>query len=290
MYILIVFSVLIASINSVLLKKTRLNEKTELFKFNLCTALIWCIVLFITNKGQLYLNASIWMWGMVYGLAQSFFIFFKAAAMNTGAVSVTTLIGNSSLFVSIFASLIIWKEKVTVMDLLGLLLLGVAIFLCTYKKSETSYTASWKYYAVLFLVFAASVGIIFKGFGKSGNLEHCGDMMLVAALTMVVFYTVACGLMGGWNFKQTFGAQSREKQKEFIGFAVGSGILSCLYNRLNIFLSGSMDAVIFFPAFNGGVVLVSALLGVLFCKERLSKKQVAGIGIGILAIVVIGIL
>lgn len=118
MYILIVFSVLIASINSVLLKKTRLNEKTELFKFNLCTALIWCIVLFITNKGQLYLNASIWMWGMVYGLAQSFFIFFKAAAMNTGAVSVTTLIGNSSLFVSIFASLIIWKEKVTVMDLL----------------------------------------------------------------------------------------------------------------------------------------------------------------------------
>lgn len=286
MYLLIMISVLLASSNSILLKKAQLSGKKELFQFNLLSSLIWCIILLAANINRFYLNPSIVVWGIAYGVAQSLFILFKAAAMSAGAVSVTTLIVNSSLFVSILVSLVIWKEKITVVDILGLLLLGTAIFLCTYKKNKDSYTANWKYYATFVLIFSASVGIIFKGFGKSGNIEHCDDMMLVSALTMMVLYMIACNVLGGLSVKQPLGTSGWK----FVALAVGSGILSCLYNRLNIFLSGSLDAVIFFPAFNGGVLLLSALLGVLFCKESLSKRQMLGIAVGILAIVLIGIL
>ena len=66
----------------------------------------------------------------------------------------------------------------------------------------------------------------------------------------------------------------------FCIFAVLSGCLSCLYNRLNIYLSGALDAVIFFPAFNGGVIIASTLLGVICLKEKLSRWQTAGIFLG----------
>ena len=65
--------------------------------------------------------------------------------------------------------------------------------------------------------------------------------------------------------------------------------LSCLYSRLNVSLSASMDAVIFFPAFNGGVIVTSALLGGLIYKERFTKKQISGYILAIVGILIIGI-
>ena len=85
---------------------------------------------------------------------------------------------------------------------------------------------------------------------------------------------------------QNIAAHSRS----FIAFAVLSGILSCLYNRLNVFLTGNMDALIFFPSFNGGVVLLSAVLSALICGERLKTTQLIGLAVGISAICLIGIL
>jgi drug/metabolite transporter (DMT)-like permease len=50
-----------------------------------------------------------------------------------------------------------------------------------------------------------------------------------------------------------------------------------------------MDAVIFFPAFNGGVVILSGVLSGLIFKEKLSKKQWIGFSLGLLAIFIIGV-
>lgn len=286
MYYLLGLSVLAASFNSIVLNKAQVNKKTKIFAFNLIVSLVWCIILFVVSKGSIRLNVQVLFWGIAYGITQALFVLFKTAAMSSGSVSITTLIGNTSLLISVFVSLLIWKETISVIDVLGLCLLLVSIFLCTYKKTEASYTSKWKYYAVFFLIFAAGVGIVFKAFGKSGNLEYCGDMMFVSALVMVICYLVACLFTGGWHLKN---AASGEKSK-FVIYAIACGSLSCLYNRLNIFLSGSMDAIIFFPVFNGGVVLLSALFSVLLCKEKLAQKQKIGLLIGIIAISVIGIL
>ncbi|MBQ8526326.1 MAG: EamA family transporter [Clostridia bacterium] len=284
MYYLLGISVLAASFNSILLNKARVIKKEEIYKFNLIGALVWCVILFVFKRDIPQLRGEVVFWGVLYGLTQSLFILFKTASMSSGSVSVTTLIGNCSLLISVFVSLIVWKENVTVTDVFGLGLLLTAIFMCTYKKSNSGYTSMWKYYVVFFLAFAALVGIVFKAFGKSGNAAFCDDMMLVSAVVMVVCCFTACMLSGGFKSNLSAGGRS------FCGYAVVCGILSCLYNRLNIFLAGSMDAIIFFPLFNGGVVLLSALLSVWLCREKLATRQKAGILAGIAAICLIGIL
>ena len=283
MYFLLAVSVFAASFNSVLLNKSGASGKDTVFKFNFLCSIVWCILLFLANGCTLHINFQVVLWGVLYGIAQICFLVFKTLSMSTGSVSVTTLIGNSSLLISIFVSLALWKEKVSVTDIVALLFLCLAIFLCTYKKSDKQCTGGWKYYVFFFFVFAASVGLIFKGFGKVVNLKYCGDMMLLSAMVMTLGNLVVGCFTGG---KLVAGKQNL---KAFLLFALGSGILSCLYNRLNIYLAGSVDAIIFFPCFNGGVVLLSTLLSVAFLKEKLFTVQKIGLIIGVISICVIGI-
>ena len=65
------------------------------------------------------------------------------------------------------------------------------------------------------------------------------------------------------------------------------GVAGCVYNRLNIYLSGAMANAVFFPLFNGGNIILSTLAGWLLFREALSKMQMAGIACGMVAVVLV---
>lgn len=286
MYWLLLLSVFAASLNSIALNKAKVNKKNEIFVFNLLISLIWFIILFTVNGFKVNMNRDVIFWGVLYGVTQTMFILFKNLAMSTGNVSITTLVGNSSLVLSTIVSLIVWKESVTTFDIIGLIFLVVALLLCTYcKTDESSSSPAWKFYTLFFFICAAGVGIVFKAFGKSGNIDKCTDMMVVSSGVMIILYTVISIFVGGFNTENMSCGR-----KKFLVYALLSGVLSCVYNRLNVFLSGSLDAMIFFPSFNGGTILVSVMLSSLICREKNSGRQKIGLALGFLSILLIGIL
>ena len=176
---LLVFSVVTASLYSILLHKINFKENGSVFLFNLTCSATWCICLFVANGCRLNINGNVLFWGFIYGVTQTLFILFKARAMNEGAVSLTTLIGNCSLIISVFACFALWHEPVSLADIVGLAVLMFAIFLTTYKKSSFHFTKKWLFYTLFFLIFGAAVGLAFKAFSKS-NSGNAGDMMIVA--------------------------------------------------------------------------------------------------------------
>ena len=286
MYLLLIASVLAACVNSVLLHKAKIEGKGSVYTFNLFSSLLWCVLLFAVNLGKITVDFQVLLWAVIYGIVQALFIFFKTNAMNSGPVAITTLIGNSSLLISVVFSFVVWNEPIGIFKFIGILFLLLALVLCTYKKSgDSSFSKKWLFYTLFFLVFAASVGLVFKAFSKTPVKAMADDMMFVSAVVMSVSFFVLSLLSGGFKTIKKTGFNI----KPFIFFAVVSGVLSCLYNRLNIYLSGELNAVIFFPCFNGGVILLSTLLSVITCKEKLTKRQILGIIIGILAISIISI-
>ena len=288
MLVLLLFSILGASLNSAVLHKANLTEKGAIYKFNLLGTLMWCVCLFIANGGRLHLDANVLLWGCIYGVTQALFILFKTAAMNSGPVSVTTLIGNCSLVVSVVVCFILWNEPISLADMIGLVLLMSGLSLTTYKRSNVAFTKKWAILSFLFLVLGAGVGITFKAFGKSGGTEYTSDMMIVASVVMLISYTAICLFTGSFCSKSLI--HTKNEKRLFIVLALISGLLSCLYNRLNIYLSGTLDGVIFFPSFNGGVVALSTIFSIILFKEKLSAKQCIGLLLGVGGICIIGIL
>lgn len=286
MICLLLLSIIFASFNSVLLHKAKI-ARNDIFKFNLLCSVVWCACLFIANGFRLHINKSVLLWGVVYGVTQALFILFKTLAMNSGSVSLTTLVGNFSLVLSVLFCFIVWGEEISPLDIVGLALLLLGIVWSANKESSAAASGKWPLYLIFFLTFAAAVGISFKAFSKAGQSENAGNMMLVASLVMLIAYAVICLSV---KKRHSTLPDSRGIDKGFILYALASGLLSCAYNRLNVFLTGELDAIIFFTAFNGGVIMLSTVLSVVLLKEKLNCKKSIGILLGIAGICLIGIL
>ena len=285
MYALLFVSILTASLCSTVMHKAKISGPASIFRFNLLSSAVWCVLLLLASGFALDLNPEVILWGALYGITQALFILFKTAAMNSGPVSVTSLVGNCSLVISVALCLAIWDEPVHLADVIGLIFLMLGILLTTYKGARGKFTKQWVVFSALFLLLGAAIGIVFKAFAKSAVKDSVPSMMLVASLVMLLSYALI-SVISGKGKKETMGKKER---KAFILAALGVGVTSCIYNRLNISLSAALPSVVFFPSFNGGVVVVSTVLSVILLGERLTKRQIVGILIGVAAITVIGI-
>ena len=285
----LLITIFAASLNSVLLHK--LPKENDVFTFNFICSVIWFIVLFAINGFSITFSKEIVFWGILYGIVQMFFLIFKTKAMGAGPVSITTLIGNCSLLLSTVVGIIVWKESISRMQILGIAMLIVAFFLCTYSKSQDSKSKIWVFYCVFFFACAAGVGITFKGYSKSlvDSEERANDMMIIASIAMMVLLAVKKGLDMFLAQKKNEKIEKISYDKTHLWIALSSGVLSCVYNRLNIVLAGKLPAAVFYPCFNGGVILLSLILSIILLKERLTLRQTIGLMIGTTAVLVIGL-
>ncbi len=276
LYLLLFLSILFAVLNNILYHKLSELGKYDNFFFTAMSSFVWLAVLAPLADFEA-LNKAELIFGIIYGTVQAMFLFFKMKAMSTGPVSVTSVVSNCSMVLTTLMGIIIFSEKVTLLQIAGSALILLSVFLCVDPKSDMKMTLKWKIYCVFFFIFAAAVGIIFKLF--SAYEASGANMMSVAAISMVICLSLL-----------SFAIEKKPKPKRIhILFAVLCGILSCFYNRINVFLSGALPSVVFFPIFNGSIVLFSSISGALIFKEHLSKKQYFGILTGILAIIILAL-
>lgn len=292
MLYLLLISIIFASLNSVVLHKADLSNGNTVYKINMIVSAVWFFVLFAVNGFKISISSPALIWGIVYGVTQTLFILFKTLAMNSGPVSVTTLIGNMSLVVSVFFCFFVWQEAITASDIIGLAILMLGTVLTTYKnkKDGKKISRKWIIYSIFFLIFAASVGISFKAFGKTGHADVAGDMMIIASFVMLFLYFIICLLTNKKSRYLSETGLENKLNKTLIIYSLLSGVLSCGYNRLNIYLTSTMSAVVFFPSFNGGVVLLSTALSIIILREKITLKSFVGIMLGLAGICIIGIL
>ena len=285
MYLLLMGSIFALSLNNTLLHNAPCRKTKDVISFTGLSTLMWIVLFLIFGKGSFTLNREIMLWGAVYAFLQVFFLIFKAKSMATGPVAITALIGNCSLILSTSAGVALFHETVKLTQIIGIVILLTAVFVCTDIKSaeKQKMTWEWKIYCVFYLVFSAMVSVVMKLSSRDITDAHRNDMMLLSAILISVSLLIVsffCGLKD---------KSPSEIGKNNLWMIPVSGFLSCIFNRLNLTLLGDIPGIIFYPVFSGGVIIVSTLLSVIFLKEHLSKKQIGGIFLGVIAISLFGI-
>ncbi len=270
---------MLASLNSALLHGTSFSGKGKVFGFNFLCSCVWTVILTLLG-GRLTLAPDILLFGVLYAAVQILFLIFKSKAMSLGPISLTTLIGNMSLLLSTACGVIFWNESCGIVQIFGIALLIAATVVCTCKRDTLKFGKGWGFYTVCFFISAAGIGIVFKAFSKSGG--NTGDMMLTAAVIMTI-------VTGAVTLTDASLRKYIVSDRRFLLTSASCGVVSCLYNRVNIYLSGAINSVIFFPTFNGGVIILSTLIGMVVFKEKLTPLQIVGILAGVAAIVIIGV-
>ena len=122
-----------------------------------------------------------------------------------------------------------------------------------------------------------------KVFGKSDAANEVNGMMLTASVVSCVLFFVV-----GMIVNKAAREPMPTIKKDSLIYILLSGITGCVYIRLNVSLSAIIPSAIFFPVANGGIVIITTFAGALMFREKLNRTQIAGVIVGLVAIVITG--
>lgn len=322
-YFFLALSVLAAAANNTmlhlpLLKRSKVNE----FVFNIGVAAVWIVLLFAVNGGVHGFSSRTALFGLLYGIVLAGFLFCKMQAFANGPVHLTSLVGSSSFILTTVFNAVYWKEKVSGWQIAGILMMLAAVFAITWRPhraesdKKQKLTGKWAVYAGAFFFFSALTGIIFR-FHQAADAVHTDEMMIFASAVVIAFLGIlsagsflfkrrrrmnAEDCRGGdanardgadANARDGAGANARDgipvrrRTLALCALTAACGVAGCVYNRLNIYLSGAMANAVFFPLFNGGNIILSSLAGRIFFREKLSGLQIVGIVCGMFAVILV---
>lgn len=293
--ILLAASIGIAFLNSCYLHKMK-NEKLniEIIAFNAFVSVVWgaAYVIYAVVNGAVLTNYTV-LFGILYGTVLAGFLLFKSKALATGSIALTTMIGCSSFILTTFFNVIVWNEGITVGRIFCIVLMLAAIVLVLYPQKEqkadekSGVSKEWLWNSILYFFVNASVGIVFR-FQQTFDKAGTNTMFIIASAVSAGILFISVLLKKEKILPETL-KKDHKAGKLFIKFLLICGGTGCIYNRLNIYLTGVMDNAVFFPVFNGAVVLLSAIGGALLFGEKMTTRQKAGIALGCLVILIISL-
>ena len=286
-YFLLALALALALANNAALRRfgnRGLNNMGDILAFNGCESLVWLAAALCAMRGLRPMAASTLFWGVAYGLALAGFFISKMQALIRGNVSLTTLVGCSSLIIPTLVGSFAFHEPIGAGQAVGLVLLLGSMAICVApQRGAEAASAKWKVCVLLFFLFNGLVGLTFKFFSHTPGKDEIAQMLAVSSTVSAVIFFLAAFLLN----RRTGQPRPRVPGRA-LWYVLSCGGFSCAYTWINIHLAGALPSAVFFPVFNGGVIFGSTLLSRFLFKERLSRLQWGGLLLGVLALMLAG--
>ncbi len=233
----------------------------------------WIMVYIVKSQDAIHtIDKKTWIFLALSGFATgaSWLCYFKA--LQIGNINKVVPIDKSSTILTILLAFILLNEKITIGKFIGVILIGLGIFLMIQKKQDnknsTEKNKIWILYAVFSALFA-SLTAIFGKIGIDGVESNLGtairtSIVLVMAWALVLFAKQQKALRG-----------ISKKELLFIGLsglATGASWL-CYYKALQ---DGVTSVVVSIDKLS---ILVTILFSSLVFKEKLSFKAIIGLAL-----------
>ena len=202
------------------------------------------------------------------------------ASTQRSGVTVTSLSSKISVVLPILAGVIMLGEKLNFVATLGIVLALVALVLVIGGRGGNNEKQSKSWLLPVCIFFGTGTGdILMKITERQNTGDDLGFMIAFIYFIALLFgiIIVVYDLIKGkskWQWKSALGG-------------IGLGVInffstSSVYNAMRHF-----DNVVLFPIYNIGVVSLTALIGWLCFKEKLTWKNYLGLVIAVIAVILI---
>lgn len=256
---------------------------------NYLTAIAVSLVL--SGSGAASLGESIrsaiaapWAWmALVEGLFFMGGILVLAASTQHSGVAVTNVSARASMAFPVVASYLVFHEQAP--SWLAIIVILAAMYMIFGNigvKGEKPQLRDSLLPVAVFLTYGICDFLLKVLKAKVGADGNQGNIMLFIFSAAAMFCIVAYLVRG--NFRE----------HPFNWKAIPGGIILGLFNSfctaLMLKALGVMDAVVFYPLYNVGVVFLSLMIGILFFGEKLRRVQAGGIVLAVAGIVMLLVL
>ncbi len=257
------------------------REDSLLYCILTCTAALAALLVFGGRLSAPSLYTVVF--GAVFGLTTALGMVCGLLAMQSGPMSLTSLVSSCSTLIPTFSGALFWNEKITPLQIAGVAMLLVAFGVGINPKKDKS--LSFKWFGFCMGSFAANGGL-----GVMQKIQQTSDYPDEASAFLdISFITIIVILLVSFAFVRRSGSELFRPTAKQAGIVIAGGLLLGSVHKMNLYLAGAMPSIIFFPVNNGSVLLLSAFVSRIFFKEKLSKRQLAAFFIGFAALIAVSL-
>ncbi len=227
----------------------------------------------------IYGDWEIWLFSVMFGALSVVFQICYSKALSIGNTSVIVLIVNLSILIPIAVSVFAFKESLSVSRMIGILLTLVTFFVVVDVEKTKKHNLKWILLAMAAMFANGAIGVTQKLFGKSewsaqGGTFVSRSYIVAAAVSMVAYLLL--------KRKEPV---SRKLTHVIFCYAAVTGIILAVFQLFNTYAITTVNGTFLFPAYSGGCIILSTISGLLIFKERLNVRQIIGITIGAVALI-----
>ena len=206
---------------------------------------------------------------------------FLTLAMGCGPLSLTSLIHSYSLMIPTLYGILFLHEKLRVSMCIGMALLVLSLALINYAKSDRKKNVRWLLYVCVAFMGNGLCSTVQKAQQVAFGGQYKNEFMIVSLAGVSVILLI-CSLF--LERKQLLSSIRRGWY-----LAVPCGILNGLTNLFVLLLSTKIAASLMFPILSGGNVVLTSLISVWGFHEKLNRRQLAGIALGVASIILLSL-
>lgn len=267
------------------LSKKCVRNKSDFYYLNTIFSIVSTIALVIVaavTKASLPSAYTVVM-GLLFGVLTALVTIFNMYALECGPMSYTSLIMTAAMIFPALSGYFFFSESLGTFKITGMIIMLFSLFLSVYNKNgnEKKANKKWFVFSILTMICNGSIGIMQKIHQSS---VHRGELLyfLIIAFVFSAVYSFICLLFFEKNKK--FTAKPHKIFSPVFWLTVLSGFLIAVSNLINLYLSGVMNSIIFFPILNGANLFILIFASSVLFKEKLSLTKWIGIIIGCAAI------
>ena len=284
-YILLGCSVVLAVVKSAFVKKYSSyapDKNSPFFFFNLLAYGLAAIIQLVINGIP---SLSLWIVLPSAGYALSCYLMqiFLMKSMAIGSMVLSSLFCMYGMLIPTVAGPLFFGEGFSLWKGIGILLMLLAIFFSVDpERGSPAVSKKWLLFALLTLVFSGLVGVFEKVHQTGPAREDIPSFLGCSFLLIAIL-----------NAATLFPVRRKEVDppafRNGLWVAILTGLVVVFYNRINLFLAGALDTVIYYPVSSGGSVLLTLLVSMVFFQEPVRKNHILCFIFGTAAILLLGL-
>lgn len=287
-YLLVFVSILACSVKNLFVKleSPLARGRRRIFAENTVLAVAAALLMGIWLGFRVQFTPSVLLFGAMFGLLMILFFLFYTLAVESGPLSLTSLISSLGFLICSFFGSIYGKQAIPPLRYAGVAVIVLSLFICLEKEDGAKHF-SWKWFFCSFatLVIAGGFGIIQFLFNEENGGTLNPDMLFVAFALMAVVSGLLFLLFG----KSAPAEADFFPRGRFLLYAAIIGMMCCLQNLMNLYTVGQLPSMVTFPISNCGPVVLTALLSFIFLGEKISPRKIIGMVICFAGMLMVGL-
>ena len=238
-------------------------------------------ILITDDKSQIFnsYSAAWFPYALISGIAFTVIFMLFALSSQKAGIAITAVFSKMSVIIPVIIGILLYNEQLNNLKIFGVVFTLFSFILIFYKKGKSKLAFNIIILPLLIFIITGLVDSLLK---HAANNYIQDDT--IAFLTVIFIVALIVGLLTSL-IRYLFNKKVLQLKSIICGIILGFlnfGTTYFMLKAMAIFQSN-----VLFPIQNVGIVMVSALAGLFFFKEKLSFTNWLGIFLSVLAILTI---